>query len=136
MPKKYPMEELIYKTVHWLSETHPGRLGRPMYRFEIVAIVIFMLASMIGAALYRAKRKAFKQRTAQTLEAKTLVATSVTDANGQAVKHLATLRQDVNNYVITVSRDGAELCRASLSSLDEVDQYLRAHTAFVLSDFR
>lgn len=132
----YPMEELIYQAVHWLSETYPGRMGRPTHRFEIVAISVFIIAAMISATLHRAKRKAFKQRTAQALEFNVLVATSLTDDNGQVVNELATLRQGVSGFVIAVSRDGVEVCQVSLRSLDEVEKYLRAHTSFVLSDFR
>lgn len=133
------MEELIYKTVHWLGETYSNHRGRPTHHVEGIAIAVLMLAGMIGGALYRAQRKALKARTAQALAAKPLVAKALSDENGQVIQQVATLRQGVAGYSVSVSRcvgeDCIEVCSQSLATLQEVEDYLRGHTAFVLADF-
>ncbi|TFY84456.1 hypothetical protein DYL61_31040 [Pseudomonas nabeulensis] len=133
------MEELIYKTVHWLGETYSGYRGRPTHRFEVIVLVALAIAGMISTALYRAKRQAFESRTAQAVAAKPLVAVAFSEENGQVIRQVATLREGVAGYSVSVSRccgdDCVEVCSQALGSMVAVEAYLRGHTVFVLADF-
>jgi hypothetical protein len=87
-----------------------------------------------------AKRKAFTASTAQILKVATLKATSFTEKSGQQVTISGVLLEENGAYIVKVTHDDEAGQTASssdlLPTLEDVEAYLRAHTPFILADFR
>lgn len=129
------MDEIIYQVVKWLGIQHHTVRGTT-YNFMAFFYLAMAIGSVVVAKELAAKRKALKARTTQALTSAPLTATSFTEEHGQSVKCTGTLRQDADGFTASVTRNSVESHSGLLRSLDEVDTWLRAHTPFILSDFR
>ncbi len=98
------------------------------------------IVGAIAAKDYAAKRKALMVRTELALPEKDLIATSLSDEQGRAVKYVGTLRRVEGGYSVSVMReaDGErnESCSEVMPSLERVEVYLTSCTSFILSDFK
>jgi hypothetical protein len=132
------VDQIIYKAVAWLSQGHEGRRG-PIHNIEIVLMVAACIFAWVVSKNALAQRKAFKASTEQILKVATLKATSFTEKSGQRVKISGELLEENDAYIVKVSHDDEEGKTESsdlLPSLEDVEAYLRAHTPFILADFR
>ncbi|MDD1136406.1 hypothetical protein M5G22_02460 [Pseudomonas sp. TNT2022 ID233] len=132
-------DQIIYKTIAWLSIEHQGR-RRLTYNVQLVFGAAMVIFFWFAGKVVLARRKAFLVNKAQELALKSLTAISFTDGEGQKVKLTGVLLEKEGAYTVTVTRDDGKEATVSsrdgLVSLEEVEAYLRAHTPFILSDFR
>ncbi|MFW6752151.1 hypothetical protein ACKUG4_15895 [Pseudomonas glycinae] len=133
------VEQIIYKTVAWLTIEHPGRRS-PIYNIQLVFFAAMMIFLWFAGKDVLARREAFLARKAQVLASKPLSAISFAEEDGQKVRLTGVLQETEGAYTVTVTRDDDKEAtvssRVGLLSLEEVEAYLRAHTPFVLADFR
>ncbi|MBK5438005.1 MULTISPECIES: hypothetical protein [unclassified Pseudomonas] len=129
------MDEIIYQVVNWLSIEHHTRRGTTNNYLALLYLAV-TIGGVVVARELAAKRKALKARATEALTTAPLTATSFTEENGLPVKCTGTLRQDADGYTVSITRNSVESHSERLASLDEVDTWLRAHTPFILSDFR
>jgi hypothetical protein len=133
------VDQIIYKAVAWLSQGHEGRRG-PIHNIEILLMGLGCIFAMFVSKSALAKRKAFTASTAQTLKVATLKATSFTEKSGRQVKISGVLLEESGAYIVKVTHEDEEgeieSSSDSLSTLEDVEAYLRAHTPFILADFR
>ncbi|SMQ22761.1 hypothetical protein SAMN04488483_0545 [Pseudomonas helmanticensis] len=132
------VDQIIYKAVAWLSLEHEGRRG-PIHNIEILLMGAGCIFAMFVSKSALAKRKAFTASTAQVLKTAVLTAMSFTEKNGQQVKVSGVLLEEGGAYIVKVSHDDEEGKTQSsdlLPTLEDVEAYLRAHTPFILADFR
>lgn len=132
------VDQIIYKAVAWLSLEHEGRRG-PIHNIEILLMGLGCIFAMFVSKSALAKRKAFTASTAQVLKTAVLTAMSFTEKNGQRVKVSGVLLEEGGAYIVKVSHDDEEGKTQSsdlLPTLEDVEAYLRAHTPFILADFR
>jgi hypothetical protein len=106
-------------------------------------MLFWIAVATVGAIAvkdYAAKRKALMTRTEQALPEKDLIATSLSDEQGRAVKYVGTLRRVEGGYTVSLIREAdgerTESCSQVMPSLEKVEVYLRSCTSFVLSDFK
>ncbi len=132
------VDQIIYKAVAWLSLEHEGRRG-PIHNIEILLMGAGCIFAMFVSKSALVKRKAFTASTAQVLKTAVLTAMSFTEKNGQRVKISGVLLEEGGAYIVKVSHDDEEGKTQSsdlLPTLEDVEAYLRAHTPFILADFR
>ncbi|NWC92701.1 MULTISPECIES: hypothetical protein [unclassified Pseudomonas] len=129
------MDEIIYQVVNWLSIEHHTRRGTHN-NYMVLLYVAVTIGGVVVARELAAKRRALQARTTQALTLAPLTATAFTEDDGQTLKCTGTLHQDADGYTVSITRNSAESQSGLLRSLDEVDTWLRAHTPFILSDFR
>ncbi|MBV4477490.1 hypothetical protein [Pseudomonas botevensis] len=130
---------VVSQVVDWLGENH-SRRGRYSSGFMTLLSVAVGIGAWVVSKELIAKRNALKARLSQVLESRPLTATSVTDEEGQKVRFTGVLLQDNEFYSVTLTRLDArgstETSSDVLHSLEHVDVYLRAHTPFILADFK
>jgi hypothetical protein len=133
------MDDIITAIGGWLTETHEAK-QRMVSNLEMLFWIAFAIAGSIAAKDYAAKRKARMTRTEQALPEKELIATSLSDEQGRAVKYVGTLRRAEGGYTVGLIREAdgerTESCSQVMPSLEKVEVYLRSCTSFVLSDFK
>ncbi|QAX85641.1 hypothetical protein C2E19_18115 [Pseudomonas sp. DTU12.3] len=132
------VDQIIYNAVAWLSLEHEGRRG-PIHNIEIVLMGLGCIFAMFVSKSALAKRKAFTTSTAQVLKKAALTAMSFTEKNGRRVKISGVLLEENDAYIVKVTHDDEEGKTQSsdlLPTLEDVEAYLRAHTPFILADFR
>jgi hypothetical protein len=133
------MDDIIAAIGSWLTETHEAK-RRMVSNLEALFWIAVAIASVIGAKDYAAKRKALLKRTEQALPEKNLIAKSLSDEEGHAVKYVGTLRWVDGGYTVSVLREAdgecTESCSEIMPSLESVEAYLTSCTSFVLSDFK
>ncbi|MGD8219283.1 hypothetical protein [Pseudomonas thivervalensis] len=81
------MDDIIAAIGSWLTETHEAK-RRMMSSLEMLFWIAVAIVGAIAAKDYAAKRKALMTRTEQTLPEKDLIATSLSDEQGRAVKYI------------------------------------------------
>ncbi|WP_434705060.1 hypothetical protein J3P85_04625 [Pseudomonas sp. Z1-12] len=86
------MDDIIATIGSWLTETHEAK-RRMMSNLEMLFWIAVAIVGAIAAKDYAAKRKALMTRTEQTLPEKDLIATSLSDEQGRAVKNIGILRR-------------------------------------------
>ncbi|MEX0167014.1 hypothetical protein MRBLPD1_005582 [Pseudomonas brassicacearum] len=133
------MDDIIAAIGSWLTETHEAK-RRIVSNLEMLFWIAVAIVGAITAKDYATKRKTLMVRTEQALPEKDLVATSLSDEQGRAVKYVGTLRRVEGGYTVTLIREGAgertESCSQVMPSLERVEVYLKSCTSFVLSDFK
>ncbi|MBC3209022.1 hypothetical protein HU755_19640 [Pseudomonas sp. SWRI111] len=131
--------QVVSQVTDWLVEKH-GTRGRSNYNYMYVVSVAAGVGSWVVSKELLGKRKKLKAKVAQDLQAKPISVSSFTQQNGRIIKTTGTLVRREGVYTVTVVRqdDGTNAKSSSgpLHSLDDVDVYLRAHTSFILADFR
>ncbi|WP_460107604.1 hypothetical protein [Pseudomonas sp. H1_F01] len=133
------MDDIITAIGSWLTETHEAK-RRMVSNLEMLFWIAVAIVGAIAAKDYAAKRKALMVRTELALPEKDLIATSLSDEQGRAVKYVGTLRRVEGGYSVSVMReaDGErnESCSEVMPSLERVEVYLTSCTSFILSDFK
>jgi len=133
------VEQIIYETVAWLTIEHPGRRS-PIYNIQLVLFAAMMIFLWFVGKDVLARRKAFLTSKTQALVSKPLSAISFAEEDGQKIRFTGVLLEKEGAYTVTVTRDDDRETTVSsldgLLSLEEVEDYLRGHTPFILSDFR
>ncbi|WP_339483664.1 MULTISPECIES: hypothetical protein [unclassified Pseudomonas] len=133
------MDDIIAAIGSWLTETHEAK-RRMVSNLEMLFWIAVAIIGALAAKDYAAKRKAMMIRAEQALPEKDLVATSLSDEQGHAVKYVGTLRRVEGGYTVSLIREAhgerAESCSEVMPSLERVEVYLTACTSFVLSDFK
>ena len=133
------MDDIITAIGSWLTETHEAK-RRMMSNLEMLFWIAVAIVGAIAAKDYAAKRKALMTRTEQALPEKDLIATSLSDEQGRAVRYVGTLRRVEGGYTVSLIREAdgerTESCSEVMPSLEKVEVYLTSCTSFVLSDFK
>ncbi|WP_053182196.1 hypothetical protein [Pseudomonas thivervalensis] len=133
------MDDIIAAIGSWLTETHEAK-RRMMSSLEMLFWIAVAIVGAIAAKDYAAKRKALMTRTEQTLPEKDLIATSLSDEQGRAVKYIGILRRVDGGYTVSLTREAdgerTESCSEVMPSLEGVAAYLTSCTSFVLSNFK
>ena len=101
-------------------------------------MLLWVAVAIVGALAakdYAAKRKGLMTRTEQALPEKDLLATSLSDEQGRAVKYVGTLRRVEGGYTVGLIREAdgerTESCSEVMPSLEKVEVYLTSCTSFV-----
>jgi len=133
------VDDIITAIGSWLTETHEAK-RRMMSNLEMLFWIAVAIVGAIAAKDYAAKRKALMTRTEQALPEKDLIATSLSDEQGRAVRYVGTLRRVEGGYTVSLIREAdgerTESCSEVMPSLEKVEVYLTSCTSFVLSDFK
>lgn len=133
------MDDIITAIGSWLTETHEAK-RRMVSNLEMLFWIAVAIVGAIAAKDYAAKRKALMTRTEQALPEKDLIATSLSEEQGRAVKYVGTLRRVEGGYTVSLIREAdgerTESCSEVMPSLEKVEVYLTSCTSFVLSDFK
>ncbi|MBC3272409.1 hypothetical protein HU765_20950 [Pseudomonas sp. SWRI81] len=131
--------QVVSQVTDWLVEKH-GTRGGSNYNYMYILSVAAGVGSWVVSKELLGKRKKLKAKVAQDLQAKPISVSSFTQQNGRIIKTTGTLVRREGVYTVTVVRqddkDSAKSSSGPLHTLDDVDVYLRAHTSFILADFR
>ena len=131
------MDSLFQTIIDALSQGY-GRRETPGWVYVIGAII--SVASAISAKELVKKRKALRKAKVEKLETEVLKARLFSQDLGTEVEYSGCLRKEANSYrlIIESHQDGVASIVADVTkdSLDEVAEYLRAETKFILADFK
>lgn len=105
----------------------------------LIGAIVSILGAISAKELVQ-KNKALKQSIGENLKTKVLRATIFSQEENLTVEYLGQIMQEPDGYRLTIESrhngDATIVADIFKPSLDEVSEYLRSETKFILADFK
>ena len=131
------MDNIVQTIIDALSQEY-GRRHTPGWLY-----VLGVLSSVVGtisAKQLADKRRVLRMAKAEELNTQILRASLISQEENGEIEYIGTLRKEENGYrlIIEAREDGMNRVTTDVvkRSLDQVAEYLRAETKFILADFK
>jgi len=133
------VDDIITYLGHWLGEVYVSRGHRTTLALQLVAVGV-MITGAITARDYAGRRKQLKEYQTTKLAIDSLSMTLVSDDRGTPTQYSATVTKEDHDYRLSIVKTSGTTQKTTTNeyfrSLDEVENYLRENTPFLLSDFK
>ena len=131
------MDSIIQTIIDVLSERYGAR-NTPGWVYAVGVIVT--VTSTISAKEIVKKRKALRKSKADKLEKQVLKARLFSQEDGLEVEYNGCIMKESNSYrlIIEATKNGETSVNVDVikETLDDVAEYLRGETKFILADFK
>ncbi len=131
------MEEFLFTINEWMSQTY-GR--NDTYGWVYVLLFIASVFGGFQAKELVKKRSSLRQKQIQTARKRDLEAVLVTEEDGKEVKYLGVISRSANSLAVTIRKETEEesetVVNQTAETMEEVSDFLRQKTKFILADFK